>query len=89
MSTINVFGTSRGAGAQSVTVKPNSCGPTRGDEIFIQIYISISSLWYRGKALELSSAIQHGMPPELGRKWGTECLTLGFLCLPCCVRDTA
>ena len=29
------------------------------------------------------------MPPEFRRKWGTECLTLGFLCLPCCVRDTA
>ena len=38
---------SRGAGTQSVTVKPTGCGfdPTRGDEIFTLIYISISSLW--------------------------------------------
>ena len=26
----------------------------------------------------LSSATQHAMPPEFGRKWGTECLNTGF-----------
>ena len=39
----------------------------------------------------LSSVTQHAMPPELGGKWGTECLTTvfwGCLCLPCYVRDT-
>ena len=41
---------SRGAAAQSVTVKLTGCGfnPHRGDEIFTQIYIS--SLWCRGQA---------------------------------------
>ena len=34
----------------------------------------------------LSSATQHARRPELCGKWGTECLTLGSLCLPCCVR---
>ena len=41
--------------------------PTRGDEIFIYIYIFISSLWCREENATLSSAIQHAM-------WGTECL---------------
>ena len=40
------------------------------------------------KSAVLSSATQHAMPPEFGKKWGTECLTLGSLCLPCCMRDT-
>ena len=26
----------------------------------------------------LSSATQHAMPPEFGRKWGTECLNTTF-----------
>ena len=26
----------------------------------------------------LSSATQHAMPPEFGRKWGTECLNTSF-----------
>ena len=26
----------------------------------------------------LSSATQHAMPPESGRKWGTECLNTRF-----------
>ena len=26
----------------------------------------------------LSSATQHAMPPEFGRKWGTECLNTRF-----------
>ena len=27
---------------------------------------------------ELSSATQHTLPPEFGRKWGTECLSTKF-----------
>ena len=40
------------------------------------MYISISSLWCCGQAL--SSATQHAMPPEFGRKQGTECLNTRF-----------
>ena len=49
---INYVKASRGAGAQSVTVKSEFVLsiPTRGDEIVKQMYISISSLWCRGKA---------------------------------------
>ena len=56
---------------QSVTVKPigYAFDPTRGDKIFIKIYISISSLWL---SAVLSSATQHTMPPEFSRKWGTQ-----------------
>ena len=48
----------------------------------------------RGAALSsataaLSSATQHAMPPEIGRTGERSVLTLGSLCLPCCVRDTA
>ena len=45
--------------------------PTRGDEIFIYIYIFISLLWCREENAALSSATQHVMPPEFGRKCGT------------------
>ena len=44
---------SRGARAQTVTVEPTVCGgsiPIRGDEIFTEIYIFISSLWCRVQA---------------------------------------
>ena len=63
--------------------------PTRGDKIFTYIYIFISSLWCQGK-------VRRWFPP-----FNTQCLqnsakigersvlTLGALCLPCCVRDTA
>ena len=53
------FKASRGAGAQSVPVNRLVVGsiPTRGDEIFIYIYIFISSLWSRGENAALSSAI--------------------------------
>ena len=37
----------------------------------------------------LSSATQHVMPPEFGRSGERKVLTLGSLCLPCCVRDIA
>ena len=42
--------------------------PTRGDEIFIYIYIFISSLWCRRESAALSSATQYAMPPEFGSK---------------------
>ena len=48
--------------------------PTRGNEMFIYIYIFITSLWCRGESVALSSAIHHAMPPKIGGKWGTECL---------------
>ena len=44
------------------------------------IIIFVFSFWHRGKRPALSSAIQH--------RWITECVTLGSLCLPCCVQDT-
>ena len=71
---------SRGAGAQSVPVNRPIVGsiPTRGDEIFIYIYIFISSLWCRGESASLSFATHHAMPPEIGGKWGTECLNTRF-----------
>ena len=52
--------------------------PTRGREIFIYIYIFISSLRCRDKSAALSSATHHAMPPELGGKWGTEYLNTRF-----------
>ena len=61
---------------------------TRGHKIFTYIYIFISSLWCR-QNVALSSATQHAMPLELGRKRGTICLNTRSLCLPCCLRDTA
>ena len=63
--------------------------PTRGDGIFTYIYIFISLLWYSGKArcwvLPLNTPCLQNSA-ESG-KWSV--LTLGSLCLPCCVRDTA
>ena len=56
--------------------------PTRGDEIFTYIYYSF--YYFHSFALvlrlsaALSSATQHAMPPEFGRKWGTECLNTSF-----------
>ena len=65
---------SRGAGAQRVPVNRLFLGsiPTRGNEIFISIYIFIFSLWCRGESAALNSATRHAMPPEIGGKWGTE-----------------
>ena len=74
----NFIDTNRGAGAQSVTVNQLvvSSIPERIEYLF-KIYIFISSLWCRGK-FENSA--------ESGER---SVLTLDFLCLPCCVRDTA
>ena len=63
---------SRGAVAQNVAVKSTGCGfevrvGTRGNDIFIYIYIFISLLWCRAKhGVEFT---QHAMPPELDEKW--------------------
>ena len=82
---------SRGAGAQSVPVNRLVVGsiPTRGDEIFIYIYILIFTLWYRGEGAAMSSATQYAIPPEIGGKWGMECLNTGFPLPTYYVRDTA
>ena len=65
--------------AQSVPVSRLVVGsiPTRGDEIFIYIYIFISPLWCQESAA-LTSANQNAMPPQIGGKWGTECLNTRF-----------
>ena len=69
------FEASRGAAAQSVTVKPTGCGfdphPRRWN-IYLNLYFHFFALVSRQSAV-LSSATQHAMPPEFGRKWGTEC----------------
>ena len=69
------FEASRGAEAQSVTVKSTGCGfdPHSRNEIFIFFYIHFFALMSRQSAM-LSSATQHAMAPELGGKWRTECL---------------
>ena len=70
---------SRGAAARSVTVKPTGYGIgilTRGDRV-------------SRFSAALSSATQHAMPPELAESGERSVLTLGSLCLPCCLRDTA
>ena len=71
--------------------KSTGCGfdpRSRRCNIYLNIYFHFLALVSRQSAA-LSSATQHAMAPELGRKWGTECLSLGSLFLPCCVRDTA
>ena len=56
---------SRGAEEQSV--------PTRGGDLYFHFFALVSK-----KSAVLSSATQHVMPPEFGRKWGTECLNTRF-----------
>ena len=55
--------------------------PTRGDEIFTLLYYLLYfhffALVSRLRAA-LSSATQHAMPPEFGRKLGTRCLDTRF-----------
>ena len=71
---------SRGAAAQRVTVKPTGCGfdpHSRRWNIYLNLYLHFFALVSRQSAV-LSSATQHTMPPEFGRKWGTECLNTRF-----------
>ena len=74
------FLASHGAAAQSMTVKPTGCGfdpHSRRWNIYIHWYFQFFALVSRLSAA-LSLAIQHAMPPEFGRKWGTECLNTRF-----------
>ena len=67
----------RGAGAQSVTVKPTGCGfdpHSRRWNIYLNLYFHFFAL-VSTQSPALSSATQHTMPPEFERKSG-----LGFLC---------
>ena len=69
-----------GAVARSVTVKPTGCGcdpHSRRWNIYLNLYFHLFALVSRLSAA-LSSATQHAMPPEFGRKWGTECLNTRF-----------
>ena len=51
------------------------------------LYLSLS-IYVSRLSAALSSATQHAMPPEFGRKWGTEYLNTRFplttLCTPVC-----
>ena len=76
----NILETSRSVEAQSVTVKPSGCGfdpHSRRRNIYLNLYFHFFALVSRQNAA-LSSATQHAMPPEFGRKWGTECLNTRF-----------
>ena len=75
--------------AQAVTVNVTGCGfvSTRENEIFITMYISISSLWCREKVPRSVSPI-NAMPLKYG-KWATEYFNNRFPLSTCCVRDTA
>ena len=80
---------SRGAAARSVTVKPIGCGfdpHLRRWNIYLNVYFHFFALVSRLSAA-LSSATQHAMPPKFGRNAERSVLTLGSLCLTCCVRD--
>ena len=77
---INMIEASRSAGAQSVTEKSTGCGfdpHSRKLNIYLHLYFHFFALVSRQNA-ELSSAIQHVMPTELGGKWKTECLKTRF-----------
>ena len=70
----------RGAAARGVTAKPTGCGfdpHSRRWNIYLNLYFHFFALMSRLSAA-LSSATQHAMPPEFGRKWGTECLNTRF-----------
>ena len=70
----------RGAAARGVTVKPTGCGfdaYSRRWNIYLNLYFHFFALVSRLSAA-LSYATQHAMPPEFGRKWGTEYLNTRF-----------
>ena len=82
---------SRGAAAQSATVKLTGCGfdPHSRNEIFIYIYIFITLLWCRGKAWRWVLPLNTQCLQNSAESGERSDLALGSLCLPCCVRDTA
>ena len=65
-----IFEASSGAAAQIVTVKPTGCGfdpQSRRWNIYLNLYFHFFALVSRQSAA-LSSAIQHAMSPDSGRK---------------------
>ena len=63
-----------------MTVKSTGCEfdpHSRRRNIYLNLYFHFFALVSRTGAA-LSSATQHAMPPEFGRKWGTECLNTRF-----------
>ena len=58
----------------------NGCGfdPHSKWNIYLKLYFHFFALASRQSAA-FSSATQHAMPPEFGRKWGTEWLNTRFL----------
>ena len=71
---------SRGAAARGVSVKLTGCGfdpHSRRWNIYLNLYFHFFALVSRLSAA-LSSATQHAMPPEFGRKWGTQCHNTKF-----------
>ena len=76
---IIVIDGSHGTGAQSVIVSASGCGfdpLSRRWNIYLNLYFHFFS-------------IQHAVLPESAEGGERSVLTLGSLCLPCCVRDTA
>ena len=61
---------SRGARAQSVTVKSTGCG--------CDLHSRKLNILLSKQSAALSSTNQHAMPPELGGMWGMECLNIRF-----------
>ena len=65
----------------SVTVKPTGCGfdpHSRRRNIYLNVNFHFFAL-VSGQSAALSSATLHAMFPEIGGKWGTECLNTRFL----------
>ena len=63
-----------------MTVKPTGCEfdpHSRRRNINLNLDLHFFAL-VSGQSAALSSAIQHAMPPEFGRKWGKECLNTKF-----------
>ena len=72
------FEACRVTGTQGVTVKTTGCGVdphSRKLNIYLQLYFHFFALVSRQSAA-LSFAFQYATPPELGGKWGTECLNM-------------
>ena len=78
-----VLEASRGAGAQSVTVKLTGCGfdpHSRRSNICLQLFALVLR-----QSTALSSTTQNAMPLELGGKWGTDYFNTRFsLLTPLC-----